>query len=79
MLYYILSLIIVLVIFKFLFKKSKKLEISVPKMTIDDLKQYNGEIPNKPIYVGLKGRIFDVTIKNDMYGKDSSYNVFAGR
>lgn len=44
-----------------------------------DLAQYDGSDPSKPIYVAIKGRVFDVTHKKDMYGKGTGYNVFAGK
>lgn len=45
----------------------------------NDLAQYNGLDPEKPIYIAIKGRVFDVTAKREMYGKDKGYNVFAGK
>ncbi|WVR06059.1 hypothetical protein IAU60_003087 [Kwoniella sp. DSM 27419] len=44
-----------------------------------ELSQYDGSDPSKPIYVAIKGRIFDVTPKAEMYGKGRGYNIFAGR
>lgn len=32
---------------------------------------------DKPIYVAIKGTVFDVTKKADMYGSGKSYNIFA--
>lgn len=43
------------------------------------LAAYDGSDPSKPIYVAIKGRIFDVTPKKEMYGKGAGYNVFAGK
>lgn len=43
------------------------------------LSAYDGSDPSKPIYVAIKGRVFDVTPKKEMYGKGQGYNVFAGR
>ncbi|TIB68735.1 hypothetical protein E3P77_00921 [Wallemia ichthyophaga] len=34
---------------------------------------------DKPIYVAIKGTVFDVTKKADMYGSGKSYNIFAGK
>ncbi|WVF70242.1 hypothetical protein IAT40_005031 [Kwoniella sp. CBS 6097] len=44
-----------------------------------ELSQYDGSDPSKPIYVAIKGRVFDVTNKPEMYGKGKGYNIFAGR
>lgn len=43
------------------------------------LSAFDGSDPSKPIYVAIKGRIFDVTAKKEMYGKGAGYNVFAGK
>jgi membrane-associated progesterone receptor component len=48
-------------------------------MTAADLARYDGSNPAEPIYVAIKGRIFDVSAKRDMYGKGTGYNVFAGK
>ncbi|KAG0049215.1 hypothetical protein BGZ83_005942 [Gryganskiella cystojenkinii] len=44
-----------------------------------DLSQYNGSDASKPIYVAIKGKVFDVTLKPEMYGPGKNYNVFAGK
>jgi len=43
------------------------------------LKEFDGSDPSKPIYVAIKGTIFDVSKKVDVYGKGGSYNLFAGK
>ncbi|KAG5636887.1 hypothetical protein H0H81_006506 [Sphagnurus paluster] len=47
--------------------------------TTEELKRYTGENPDLPIYVAIKGTIFDVTHKSDIYGPGRSYGVFAGK
>jgi len=47
--------------------------------TAQDLAGYDGTDPSKPIYVAVKGTVFDVTKKAAMYGKGGNYNVFAGK
>ena len=47
--------------------------------TLEQLKPYDGSDPSKPIYVSIKGDVFDVTRKADVYGPGKSYNVFAGK
>jgi membrane-associated progesterone receptor component len=47
--------------------------------TTDQLLQYNGTDPSKPIYVAIKGRVFDVVIGKSFYGPGGSYVIFAGK
>ncbi|CAK5272734.1 unnamed protein product [Mycena citricolor] len=47
--------------------------------TLEQLKEFDGSDKAKPIYVAIKGTIFDVTRKVDVYGAGASYNVFAGK
>lgn len=35
--------------------------------------------PKLPIYLAIKGLVFDVSSKRDFYGKDGAYGVFAGK
>ncbi|KAL9715556.1 hypothetical protein Ac2012v2_002216 [Leucoagaricus gongylophorus] len=57
-------------------------DLASPKndpFTTTELAQYDGSDPSKPIYVAIKGDIFDVTHKADSYGPGKSYNIFAGK
>ncbi|KAK7031073.1 hypothetical protein VNI00_013673 [Paramarasmius palmivorus] len=59
-----------------------KTDLAPPKddpFTQDELKEFDGSDPEKPIYVAIKGTIFDVTNKRDVYGSGKSYNIFAGK
>ncbi|KAF5392711.1 hypothetical protein D9757_000837 [Collybiopsis confluens] len=47
--------------------------------TLDELKQFDGTQVGKPIYVSIKGTVFDVSHKGDVYGPGKSYNIFAGK
>jgi len=47
--------------------------------TLEQLAEFDGSDVNKPIYVAIKGTIFDVTHKRDTYGQGGSYNLFAGK
>ncbi|CAK5283433.1 unnamed protein product [Mycena citricolor] len=47
--------------------------------TLEDLRQFDGRDESKPIYVSVKGTVFDVTRKAEVYGLGRSYNVFAGK
>ncbi|EIM81018.1 progesterone binding protein [Stereum hirsutum FP-91666 SS1] len=62
--------------------QSERTDLAPPKedkYTLEELKQYDGNDPAKPIYVAIKGTIFDVTRKRDTYGPGWSYNIFAGK
>ncbi|WWC86457.1 uncharacterized protein L201_001334 [Kwoniella dendrophila CBS 6074] len=57
-------------------------DLAPPKddpISASDLAQYDGSDPSKPIYIAIKGRVFDVTAKPEMYGQGRGYNVFAGK
>lgn len=43
------------------------------------LSEHTGADPAKPILVAIKGTVFDVTAKREMYGPGGSYSVFAGK
>ncbi|KAL3330115.1 hypothetical protein AABB24_034131 [Solanum stoloniferum] len=49
------------------------------ELTADELKAYDGSDPSKPIYVAIKGRIFDVSAGNSFYGPGGPYCMFAGK
>ncbi|KAN0065847.1 hypothetical protein ACQY0O_000977 [Thecaphora frezii] len=48
-------------------------------ITVEVLKQYDGTDSSKPVYVAVKGTVFDVSPKREMYSPGSSYSVFAGK
>ncbi|KAK1231410.1 hypothetical protein PQX77_005473 [Marasmius sp. AFHP31] len=57
-------------------------DLTPPKddpFTQEHLKEFDGSDPSKPIYVSIKGTVFDVTHKKDVYGPGKSYNIFAGK
>ncbi|KAJ7161916.1 cytochrome b5 [Mycena crocata] len=47
--------------------------------TLAQLKEFDGSNPSRPIYVSIKGTVFDVSAKSDVYGLGKSYNIFAGK
>lgn len=47
--------------------------------TEEDLARYNGQEDDQPIYMAVKGAVFDVTSGKEFYGKGASYNVLAGK
>ncbi|RHY83928.1 hypothetical protein DYB26_008883, partial [Aphanomyces astaci] len=46
--------------------------------TLDKLRAFNGE-GDKPIYIAIKGVVYDVSRKRDFYGPGEGYHLFAGR
>ncbi|XP_010268521.1 PREDICTED: probable steroid-binding protein 3 [Nelumbo nucifera] len=49
------------------------------EFTEQQLKQFNGSDSSKPIYVAIKGRVFDVSTGKNFYGPGGSYCMFAGK
>jgi membrane-associated progesterone receptor component len=47
--------------------------------TAEELAQYDGSDDDKPVYVAIKGQIFDVSQKRDMYLPGKGYHIFAGK
>ncbi len=49
-------------------------------LTPQELARYNGADPKLPVYVAVRGAIYDVSPRRDMYGvPGQGYNVLAGR
>lgn len=46
--------------------------------TFEDLRKFDGT-DGRPVYVGAKGLVFDMTTARDKYGPGGPYAVFAGR
>ncbi|KAJ3086209.1 hypothetical protein HK102_013410 [Quaeritorhiza haematococci] len=47
--------------------------------TASELAQFDGNDPTKPVYVCVKGTVFDVTKNRSMYSPGAGYHVFAGK
>ncbi|KAI5862401.1 cytochrome b5 [Durotheca rogersii] len=47
-------------------------------LTPEELAQYDGRDPQKPIYLAINGSIFDVSANRRTYGPGGSYRFFAG-
>ncbi|KAJ7244863.1 cytochrome b5 [Mycena rebaudengoi] len=57
-------------------------DLAPPKndpFTLQQLREFDGSDASKPIYVSIKGTVFDVSAKVDVYGAGKSYNIFAGK
>lgn len=48
-------------------------------ITADYLAQCDGHNPGFPIYVAIRGEVFDVSNNRDAYGPGKGYNVFCGK
>jgi len=46
--------------------------------SLDTLSKYDGQ-NDSPVYISLKGTVFDVSSRKDMYGPGGGYNIFAGK
>ncbi|XP_010472503.1 PREDICTED: probable steroid-binding protein 3 [Camelina sativa] len=49
------------------------------EFTAEQLSRYNGTNESSPIYVAIKGRVFDVTTGKSFYGPGGDYAIFAGK
>ncbi|CAH7684261.1 cytochrome b5-like heme/steroid binding domain-containing protein [Phakopsora pachyrhizi] len=49
------------------------------RFSLEQLRQFDGRDPSKPIYVAIKGIVFDVSSKREVYGPGGSYHIFAGK
>jgi len=47
--------------------------------TRDEIAEFDGSDPSKPLYLVIKKRVYDVTSGRKHYGKGASYNVFVGK
>jgi predicted heme/steroid binding protein len=47
-------------------------------LTSEELSEYTGE-DGGPLYLGIKGRVYDVSAKENLYGEDGRYNLFVGK
>lgn len=48
-------------------------------LTMDELSLYNGSDRSLPIYVGLYGKVYDVTRSRAIYGPSGPYGFFSGK
>ena len=47
--------------------------------TAEELLEFDGSDPSKPVYLAVKGVVFDVSERRQMYEPGKGYSVFAGR
>jgi membrane-associated progesterone receptor component len=53
--------------------------VQVGEVTEDELKQYDGSDPQKPLLMAIKGQIYDVSQSRVFYGPGGPYALFAGK
>lgn len=49
------------------------------EFTTTELAKFDGSDPVLPIYVAIKGQVYDVTKSRDMYTPPKGYSCFAGK
>lgn len=54
-------------------------EVKKRDFTIAQLREFDGAVEEKPIYVSLKGDVYDVSSARHLYGPESAYHCMAGR
>ena len=47
-------------------------------LTLEQLKDYTGKDSSKPLLVGIKGKLYDVSAGAEFYGPGGPYNLFCG-
>ncbi|KAK4385008.1 Membrane steroid-binding protein 1 [Sesamum angolense] len=53
--------------------------MAVGEITDEELKQYDGSDPKKPLLMAIKGQIYDVSQSRMFYGPGGPYALFAGK
>lgn len=53
--------------------------VQVGEITEEELKQYDGSDPQKPLLMAIKHQIYDVTQSRMFYGPGGPYALFAGK
>ena len=47
--------------------------------SLSELPCYDGSDPTKPLLIGIRGHVYDVTRGRDFYGPGGPYGMFAGK
>ena len=47
--------------------------------SLSELTDYDGSDPTKPLLIGIRGYVYDVTRGRDFYGPGGPYGMFAGK
>jgi membrane-associated progesterone receptor component len=67
-----------------LFGKKEKQWAPLPEAeerdySLQELAAYDGSDPGKPLLIGIRGQVYDVTRGRDFYGPGGPYGMFAGK
>lgn len=67
-----------------LFRKKEEPREALPEAherdyTLAELAGYDGSDPAKPLLIGIRGYVYDVTRGRDYYGPGGPYEMFAGK
>jgi membrane-associated progesterone receptor component len=54
-------------------------EAEVRDYSLDELSEYDGTDPSKPLLVAVRGHVYDVNRGRDFYGPGGPYAMFAGK
>mmetsp|Transcript_49697 Transcript_49697/g.105820 ORF Transcript_49697/g.105820 Transcript_49697/m.105820 type:complete len:156 (+) Transcript_49697:159-626(+) len=47
--------------------------------TVEELSEYDGHDPDKPILIAIEGQVFNVWRRRDLYGADGGYQDLVGK
>ncbi|RPB27911.1 putative progesterone binding protein [Terfezia boudieri ATCC MYA-4762] len=64
------------------FSPAEPVALDPPKddpITVEELAKADGSNPTTPIYIAIKGTVFDVSRNRASYGPGGAYHVFAGK
>ncbi|KAM2976426.1 hypothetical protein FF2_013497 [Malus domestica] len=53
--------------------------VQMGDMTEEQLREYDGSDPNKPLLMAIRAQIYDVSSSRNFYGPGGAYAMFAGR
>ncbi|KAK9914231.1 hypothetical protein M0R45_038021 [Rubus argutus] len=53
--------------------------VQLGEVTLEELKQYDGSDPKKPLLMAIKAQIYDVSQSRMFYGPGGPYALFAGK
>jgi len=67
-----------------LFRKKEEPRAPLPEAeerdySLAELAGYDGSDPAKPLLIGIRGQVYDVTRGRDFYGPGGPYGMFAGK
>lgn len=67
-----------------LFGKKAEPRVPLPEAeerdyVLSELAAYDGADPRKPLLIGIRGQVYDVTRGRDFYGPGGPYATFAGK